>query len=249
MNKPFYILFFSLVMLLTTGCGSSSQVTYIQGAVNLPAREITENYDLRIKKDDMLSIRVYCREPELAAPFNPDVAGNETKKGVLVNSVGDIDYPVFGRIRAEGLTCTQLADKIREMLITAGYIQDPTVNVSIVNFKVSILGEVTQPGIMEIISERVTIFEAIAEVRDISIFGKRKSVKLIREENGQRKVYQVDLTDPALMNTPYYYLQQNDVIYVEPNSTKTAQRNISPWIGTGISIISFMMTLGLYIFK
>lgn len=251
---------FLLLLLTLIGCNSSKKVVYLQDAVPMGQQAITSKYDLRIKKDDMLSIIVNCKEPALAAPFNmqliPDAFtganqvtgsyGSGTPQGFLVDSNGEIDYPIFGKLQVEGLTRMELAEAIAHFLKSNGYINDPVVNVKLINFKVSVLGEVQRPGVLKIDSERITLLEALAQAGDLSIYGRRQNIKLVREEGGKREVVNLDITDPTLLNSPYYFLQQNDMVYVEPNKSKVFQGTVSTFWSPVLSVISLLTTIGLY---
>lgn len=255
----------SLLFLLTfllASC-SSKKLVYMYEAQNLGEIDIVENYDLKIKKDDQLSIIVNSKEPALAAQFNmmltsQNFTGNNTisagqaggsPQKFIVDSEGNINYPMFGKINVEGMSRVELADSISAMLESNGYIKDPVVNVNIANFKVSVLGEVLKPGTYNIEGERITIFEAISKAGDMTVYGKRKNVKLLRENNGKRIVKEIDLNDESILTSPEYYLTQNDVIYVEPNKAKASQRSYSALWGTVLSIVSIGTTIGLYFAK
>lgn len=252
-----------LFVALLSSCASSSKIIYLKDASQLNQQEIETKYDLHIKKDDMLSIIVNCKEPELAAPFNMQLSpaaftgnnqvsnsyGTGSPQGFLVDSNGEIDYPIFGKMKVEGLTRMELAEKIQNLLEENGYIQNPVVNIKMINFKVSVLGEVTKPGVLKVDSERITLFEAISQAGDLTVYGRRHNVKVIREENGNRKVTEIDLGDPTLMYSPFYYLQQNDLVYVEPNKAKASQASYSAFWGTIISVLSLATTVGLYFAK
>ena len=135
------------------------------------------------------------------------------------------------------------------MLSNNRYVQDSVVNVNNVNFKISVLGEVQRPGIYDIDSERITIFEAISRAGDLTVYGRRNKVKLLREVDGQRVVKELNLNDSSILTSPDYYLAQNDVIYIEPNAVKASQRSYSALWGTVMSIISIGTTIGLYFAK
>lgn len=230
---------------------------------NLGQVDIDTKYDLHIKKDDMLSIIVNCKEPELAAPFNMQLVSNAftgsnqvtssygsgSPQGFLVDSNGEITYPIFGNIKVEGMSRIQLSEYIKKQLEDGGYIKNPVVNVKLINFKVSVLGEVNKPGILKVESERITLLEAVSQAGDLTIYGKRNNIQLVREENGVRKSINIDLRDPYLTISPYYYLQQNDLVYVQPNSAKASQSSYSALWGTIVSVLSLATTIGLYFAK
>lgn len=253
--------YFVTLSLFLSSC-SSKKLAYLNNADVNTVIEITENYDLKIKKDDQLSIIVNSREPALAAHFNMmltnrDFAGSSmvstgqggTPQKFIVDSDGNINYPLFGKLNVIGMTRSELADSISGMLSNNGYIQDPVVNVNIGNFKISVLGEVQRPGIYDIDSERITIFEAISRAGDLTVYGRRNKVKLLREVDGQRVVKELNLNDSSILTSPDYYLAQNDVIYIEPNAVKASQRSYSALWGTVMSIISIGTTIGLYFAK
>ena len=252
-----------VILFALSSCNTARQVTYLNHATQLGAQPVTQVYDVKIQQDDVLSIFVFCQDPLLAAPFNMELAqqqllsGNastnnntrlqeENKKGFIVDSSGCIDYPVFGRMRVAGLTRLQLADSIKGLLISNGYINDPVVNVRLLNFKVTVLGEVASPGQIAVKSDRITLFEAIAQAGDLSIYGRRNNVRLIREADGVRQVHTFSLQDSALLQSDFYYLQQNDLVYVEPNNSKAYQGRFSTFWSFFLSAVSFVSTIGLY---
>lgn len=164
----------------------------------------------------------------------------------LVDNDGSIDFPVLGRIKVSGLTKKEVEAYLRGRLSL--YLKDePLVNVRMVNYKISVIGEVARPNTYTITNEKVNILEALALAGDLTIYGKRKNVKLMREsETGERGVYVVDLTDRNLINSPYFYLQQNDVLYVEPNRTKMRNSRYSALTGqilTGTSVVVSVASL------
>ena len=254
-----HLLLLLLVALVFSSC-SSKKLVYFYDAQNLGAIEVNQSYDLKIKKDDQLSIIVNSKEPSLAAQFNMmltskvfDTSSNNTIVGgsgspqkFIVDSYGNINYPMFGKIKVEGMSRIQLADSIASMLESNGYIKVPVVNVNIANFKIAVLGEVLRPGTYDISTERVTIYEAISKAGDMTVYGKRNNVKLLREVDGKRIVKELNLNDASIINSPNYYLSQNDVIYIEPNNVKASQRSYSALWGTVLSIISIGTTIGLY---
>ena len=163
-----------------------------------------------------------------------------------MKSNGAIDYPFFGEILVKDKTCAELSAYIEQILKENGYIQEPLVITKIVNFKISLMGEVTRPGIQTINNNRITILAAITNAGDLTIYGKRNKIKLLRESDGKLLTYNVDLTKADIIAQPYYYLQQNDVIYIEPNKAKASQKNYSSLWGTVVSVLSLATTIGLY---
>lgn len=198
-------------------------MVYFQGS-NLDSLATSNQYTPTFKADDFLLITVMGNDPETVAPFNvPNVTqpgnngytiGNPSLQGYLVSQKGSINFPVLGTIQVAGLSREEVINLLQQKLST--YINNPIVNIQIQNFKVTVLGEVRSPGTFKIPNERITLLEAIALAGDLKATGIRK-IKVIREEDEGKKEYQLDLTQQELFASPCYYLQQNDVVYVEPN--------------------------------
>jgi polysaccharide export outer membrane protein len=256
----YHLLVILTLGLLLTGCHSRSKVIYIQNATELGTQTNPYDYSAVIKRDDQLSIIVNSKDPELAAPFNMNltqaafIGGSNistysggSPQAFWVDSEGNIEYPTMGKIHVEGMTRHQLAELIQNHLKDNNLILDPVVNITFQNFQVSVLGEVNSPGRFTITSERISIFDAIAKAGDLTIFGERDKVRLLREEDGKQTVYTVDLRDANLITTPYYYLHQNDVLYVEPNKSKATNREVSNLYTFGISLVSLAMTMATFI--
>lgn len=254
----------AFVLCVLAGCASQKQISYLQDVPDDYRQKITQDYDLKIHPDDLLSIMVNSKDPELAQMFNlPMVSyqiansntgyagGQNRLLGYLVDKEGYIDFPQLGVIRVQGMTRTELTKYIKNQLIEKGLMKDPIVTIQFLNFKVSVLGEVNQPGTFEITSDRITLLDALSLAGDLTVYGQRENVKVIREENGERVVASLDLRNKDLLSSPYYYLQQNDVVYVEPNKVKAGQREINQnrTIGTFASILSVMVSLAVLIFK
>lgn len=218
---------FLFVLLACTSCVSQKKMIYLQGADFLHdnPQPMEQDFELKIQPDDQLAISFSSKDKELIEPFNNNtlIGGgqSDTQAGISyfqVDKEGNIDFPILGRLKAEGRTCIQLEKEMEESLINQNYIKDPKVSVKIMSFKVTVLGEVKDPGVQKITGERVTLLEAIGMAGDLLPSGKRENIMIIREEQGLRKTYTVDLTSSySVLNSPCYYLQQNDVVYIEPN--------------------------------
>ena len=228
---------------LLPSCVSPKEVLYIQDVSDNSRERIKANYQTTIQKDDQLYIAVSSKQPELTAPFamseigatNSNSNNNNKPKGYLVDAQGYIVLPVLGKIKAAGKTCSQLATDIAATLKNNDYIRDASVNVQIMNFKFSVLGEVKSPGTYTIEGQRLTILEAISRAGDLNIDGNR-DVTLIRETNGTRQIASIDLRSKNLFTSPYYYIQQNDIIYVTPSERKVNTRSdAAQWYGWGLS--------------
>jgi polysaccharide export outer membrane protein len=223
------------VMLLLTSCGTVKDIAYFQNKIVNEPEAIDKHAGIVIQPKDMLSIVVSNRNPELVAMFNLPVisyqAGSETVSGAgqqrlmgyVVDNEGFIDFPVLGPIKVAGLTRWELSNLIKERLIKGGFLTDAVVTVEFMNFKVSVIGEVNSPGTYTLSNDKVTILQAISLARDLTIFGQRENVCVIREREGERVIYEVNLCDVSLFDSPAYYLQQNDVVYVQPSEIKARQ--------------------------
>ena len=226
---------------------------------DLPNTKTLENsllYEAKLQPDDMLSIVVSAENPELTVPFNmPQIQVNYSLgnsqaniKTYLIDNKGFIDYPVVGKIKMAGLTKSEaneaIVKKIAEYFKTA-----PSVNLTIVNFKVSVLGEIAHPGSFSISSNRITVLEALSLAGDLTIYGNRKSVLIIRESNNQKTFNRIDLTNSSFIESPFYYLSQNDVIYIEPNRTIVNNSAIGSNIGVLLASTSILFSLIVFLFK
>ena len=225
------LLIIGLCALLLSGCSSYKKVPYLQDAdaVNSLQQELPM-YDAKIMPKDLLTITVNSTDPEAAAPFNLTVqsslSGQSSLQQYLVNNDGTIDFPVLGRLEVSGLTKSEAENLIRTKL--GAYLKEsPIVTVRMTNYKISVLGEVARPGMFTINNEKVNIFEALALAGDLTIWGQRDNVKLIREDAaGQREIIYLNLNKTNIVTSPYYYLQQNDIIYVTPNKSKAKNADI-----------------------
>ncbi len=232
-------------------------VPYLQNpeAVN-DFGEILPLYDAKIMPKDLLSITVNTTDPQAAAPFNLTVqtplnaaltnintTTQPTLQQYLVNNSGEIDFPVIGTLRVGGLTKNEAESLIRERL--RPYLKEaPIVTVRMANYKISVLGEVARPGSFTIGNEKVNVLEALAMAGDMTIYGVRDNVKLIREdESGKRKIINLDLNNAGIVTSPYYYLKQNDILYVTPNETKAKNSDIGNSTTLWVSSISILVSI------
>ena len=225
-----------LAFLLAVSCGSVKDIAYFQNKVVDSPEKIDKHAGIVVQPKDMLSIVVSSRNPELSAMFNLPVvtyqAGSEVAQlntynqrlmAYCVDNDGMIDFPVLGRIKLVGMTRWEAAEVIKKMLVDGGYLSDAVVTVEFMNFKVSVIGEVNSPGTYTLTNDKVTILQAISLARDLTIFGQRENVCVIREREGERVIYEINLCDVSMFNSPAYYLQQNDVVYVQPSQVKARQ--------------------------
>ncbi len=245
--KKIVLLVFSLFLLLS--CASKKKVVYLQDIDQTKSYDSSTLYEPKLQPDDLLSIIVSAENPELSVPFNlPQIQGNyeinNNQNGIktyLVDNFGYIEFPVIGKLKLGGLTRTEATAK----LVTAvgEYIKNPIINLRILNFKVSILGEVLKPSSFTLSSERITLLEAISMAGDLTIYGKRNNILIIREAEGKKTYNRVDITKSDFLNSPFYYLAQNDIVVVEPNKTRVNASVVGPNVTATISAISVLVTL------
>lgn len=255
--KSFKLLVVAAAVLLAS-CGTQKKsILYLQDAVADQPETIVNQYELKIKPSDILGVTVNSRYAELAAPFNLSsitfqnattgkATGNQAQ-GQVVDDAGFISMPVLGKIKAAGLTRSELAADIEQRLITGGHIKDPVVNIQFLNFKINVLGEVGRPGEFAINSDRVTLFDALSMAGDITDYGVKERITVIREQNGQRTIGYLDATSTDVFKSPYYYLQQNDIIIVDPDEIKQTNVTVNQkgrnTLSTVTSIISILVTV------
>ena len=227
-----------------TSCGSKKEVVYFQNAKDFETIVDTDTFAPKFKVNDIISIFVSTFDLDAAEPFN--LLKGQSKSGkleyidYLIDIEGNIDYPVLGKINLIGLSVEEAKDLLKAKL--ADYLKDAIVNIRILNFRISVLGEVNEPGIYEVSGERITLLEAIALAGDLKIKGKRDNVMIIRDFNGAKTYTRVDLRNKELFNSPVYYLTQNDVVYVEPNKSAIASSYFDARVNAAISIASIIIT-------
>lgn len=265
MLKKKLIKIFLPSLLLLTSCGMPKNIVYFQDLDTEKVLEIDHNNSIVAKPNDELSIIVTCQNPELAAIFNlplvTTLAGrgssqayNQQVATYTVNKEGDINFPILGQIKVEGLTRTEISDKIQNELMSQKLLDNPVVSVSFVNIFYSVTGEVTKAGRFPIDRDRMTVLDALANAGDLTIYGDRVGVKVLRRENGILKTYNLDLTDAEkVTKSPAYIIQQDDIIYVTPNPARGRMSTVNGnnLISTSfwISIASVLTSVAVLIFK
>ena len=243
--------------LLLAGCTSYKSVPYLQNPEAVNGYEgALPLYDAKIMPKDLLSITINTSDPQAAAPFNLTVqtplnaaltnintTTQPTLQQYLVNNKGEIDFPVIGTLQVGGLTKDEAEDLIRERL--RPYLkEEPIVTVRMANYKISVLGEVARPGSFTISNEKVNVLEALAMAGDMTIYGVRDDVKLIREDiNGRREIINLNLNNAEIVTSPYYYLKQNDILYVTPNETKAKNSDIGNSTTLWFSATSILVSI------
>ena len=258
MEKNFYSIFFLLIIsIFFTSCSEKKNIPYYQNIDKLTSQNETSNFESKIQPDDLLMIIVSAPDPEAAAPFNLESISVPTAIGqtvpsqrqqqlYLVDAKGMVQFPVLGEIKMSGQSKSEIIDFLKKKLKL--YIKDAIINMRIVNFKVTVQGEVTRPGSFNIASERVTLPEALSLAGDLTIFGKRNNIVLVREVDNKKSFNRIDITKADFINSPYYYLSQNDLIYVEPNSARSKvatgfTQNGPIWIAIASLVSSIVLTV------
>ncbi len=251
-----YTLGVLVAMMMLVGCSSTKNVAYFKNSddVNLaPSRQL---YDARIMPKDVLTITVSTTDDEAAMPFNLTVPtpmsvtnrssySQATLQAYLVDNEGMIDFPRIGKIKVGGMTKGEAEKIICEGIkpyLNAN--ENPIVTVRMINYKISVLGEVNRPGMYTVSNEKISILEALAQAGDLTIYGVRDNIKLIREDStGEKSIHVLNLNDANLINSPYYYLQQNDIVYVEPNKVKAQNSSVGSMTTLWFSATSILISL------
>lgn len=254
---------FILGALLLASCATNKRAAYIQQVQTDIPTDIEQDYQIRIKPLDRLTVTINSKDPELAAPFNAassynslnglssySSSSNGNLQILTVDKEGKIQLPIIGEIDCDGLTRNELAKKIENTIRENGMVHDPIVIIQFADVKFSVLGEVARPGQFSITKDRISLFDALAMAGDLTIYGIRTDVAVAREVDGVRTIEYLDLTSKELFNSPAFYIQQNDVIYVKPNKYKAQTGEISQnrnfylsLASTAISVATLIVTL------
>ena len=251
MKKLLLPLVVVMAVLFMDSCNTSKQVPYMQNIDSISLAASQYLYDARIKPKDALQITVHTTDPSVAAPFNLTVsrhlgadggltAGGGVLQSYLVENDGTINFPVIGRISVVGLTKSECETLIEGKI--APYLaktEKAVVTVRMSSFRITLLGDFARPTVVPVTTEKMSLLEAIASAGDLTLYGKRQNVLLIREDAvGKKSIHRIDLTDANFINSPYYYVQQNDIIYVEPNATKAKNSALGQSVSIWFSFIS-----------
>ena len=249
------LIFLSMILIIgssISSCANRRSMAYFQPNENDTIVEGMQSYEMKFRNGDFLHIQVSGASQEAVEIFNPipfAVTGNYTGSyvsdnpqvlGYIVDSQGNINFPVLGKIKVAGKTKLEVERTLLDKL--QGHIDNPVINIRLRNFKISVLGDVKNPGTFTIASERITLPEAIGIAGDLNITAKRQNVLIVRNDNGKKKEYRIDLTSNDVFDSPAYYLQQNDVIYIEPNQAKINTSKYSPVYSILISVTSLIIT-------
>lgn len=253
------VISFSILILLLTSCSTKERIVYVSGINQEMAATINNDfqndYPLRITQGDILLISVSALDPEAVAAFNLPlvtyttpgtltVSQSPSMQYYLVETDGMINFPVVGRIKLENLTTEEATSVVAAEV--GKFVNNPVIFLRFLNYQITVLGEVNGPGRFNLNSQRVSILDAIGLAGDLTIFGLRENVLVVRENNGNLEFGRIDLTSPTLFNSPYYYLQQNDVLYIEPNPNRViASKNINLYM----SLLSTVTTISAVVFS
>lgn len=257
MKKIIYSALVALTMvLMLSSCGSTKNVAYFQNADSISYAASKMLYEAKIMPKDELTITVITTDPKAAIPFNLAVSqtigtGGQLSssggnlQGYLVDNSGNIEFPVVGTLHVGGLTKNQaenlIKSKVKPYLAEQ---ENPIVTVRMGSYHVSVLGEVTKPGVIYAPQEKMSVLEALAQCGDLTIYGKRDNVLLIRQDaEGEKHTYRLNMNDANIINSPYYYLQQNDIIYVEPNKVKAQNSAIGSSTTLWFSAVSILTSI------
>ncbi len=244
-----------LFIIVFASCVNTKKVTYFNNIADTTVTSAADGLEPRIQKGDLLSISVSSLSTEVTSVFNSPnspasnsfISSNTLSQavGYLVSQEGDIDFPILGNLHVAGITKESLKDSIAHILIDKKLLFNPIVTVRYLNFHVTVLGEVNNPGLITIPNEQVTVLEAIGLAGDLTIYGKRNNVLLLRRENGQKVVRRLNLNSEQVLSSPYYNLQSNDVVYIEPSRGKVASasqsRQLLPILLSGLSLVAIIV--------
>lgn len=246
--------FFRLILIFSlVSCASRKDIIYFQNITDKLQKEITNSYNTVFQPDDLLAITVSSSDMTGLEPFNlpavsfnaiPGSATGELKQlTYLIREDGTIDFPVLGQVKIGGLSRLEATELFKEKLNE--YIKDPIVHIELVNFTISVLGEVNVPGTFTIPNERISIIEALGLAGDLTITGKRNDILVIRERENVYQYYRIDITSDEIFNSPVYYLKQNDAIYVTPNNAQVKSSSYNKNTPVWISVASVILSLGI----
>lgn len=261
-KKVYMLLAGACLVASLSSCISNRKMIYLQGASETYAvpQEVGQAFELTVQQDDQLAISVTSKDPELLARFNNNTligGGASSQYGTntvnvssgvsyfQVDKDGLIAFPVFGDIKVGGLTTRQISQMIQNRMRNEGYVNDAVVNTKVMSFKVTVMGDVKNPGTQTYQGERLTILEALGKAGDLNNSAHRDHVLVVREENGKRVTYEVNLLDQeSVFNSPAYYLQQNDVVYVQPNKSQRVKGSTSyTWLTVGSTVVGMVVSI------
>ncbi len=258
MRKNIRFIVFAILFVSIIGCDTSKKIAYLQDFDKISASEqsgkTTILHDTKILPKDLLTITVITTDPEAARPFNltsptyvtgggSELIAQPSLQTYLVDNDGQINFPILGKIKLGNLNKEEAENKI-EGLLKAYLKEEPVVTINFQNYKISVIGEVENPGTFTIPNQKINVFEALALAGDMTIYGRRDNVKILREDaDGQKNIITLNLNNAEIIFSPYYYLQQNDVVYVEPNNVVAQNSLIGPMTNLWVSVSSVLVSI------
>ncbi|RYC51413.1 sugar transporter [Flagellimonas olearia] len=245
MYKKINIAYMLAMVCLVFSCTPSKDVVYFQDANQFETLVDDDSFTSKFKVDDLVSIHISTLDAEASAPFNLFRGAEEggiraEQVNYLVDKNGEIDFPVIGKVKIEGLSPSETKELLREKL--ADYLKDPIINIRIRNFTVTVMGAVSRPGTYPVNGEKISIMEALGLAGDITIKGRRDNVMVLRDFDGAKVYNRINLNSKEALKSPVYYLTQNDVVYVEPNKSGKTQSNLDQRASIAVSILSVLIT-------
>ena len=266
MKKNIFILLINLVFIFLNSCTSQKKLDYLQNIENVALQASMKNAKSTIQPNDQLVILVTAKDMDVVKPFNQNFSSgqilqystasnnmptqNQTSTSgptYIVDTQGNIDFPVIGKINTENKTTEELRDVLKKEI--SKYVLNPQVSVKNTNYKITVLGEVNRPGTYNIPEAQTTVLEVLGLAGDLTIYGNREDILVVRNIDGIMSKERIDLTKADFINSPFFYLKQNDVIIVSPNETKQKSSRLDPNAGIYISVASIVVTILALIFK
>lgn len=245
MTKIKRLLYILAISLAAVSCASLKKTTYFQGIDQAEFVSKLGEFEARIAPNDNLYITVTSTNPQAVEMFNPVRLDANLQtlsvQGYLVDKDGNINFPVLGQVHLGGMTKTEAVALLREKIST--YVVNPIVNIRFLNYKVTVLGEVNRPGTYTINDEKISLLEALGLAGDLTIYGKRDNILVFRNINGENHFERIDMTSAQIFNSPFFYLQQNDIVYVQPNRAKAGTANYNQYLPMGLSVLSLIATI------
>ena len=258
MKKIISFAFASLMLLATSSCISTKKVAYFQNQDSVNVALSRQLYDAKIMPKDILQIRVFTTNPEAAAPFNllqietsssTQSTSQNSVYNYLVDNDGDIVFPVIGKIHIGGMTKNEAESYIKGLIKPyMSESENPVIHVRMVNYKYAVIGEVNRPGMFTTMNEKINIIEALAQAGDMTLYGERDKIFLLRENSdGQKEFHRLNLNDANIISSPYYYLQQNDIVYVEPNKAKARSSYFTTATSMWFTLTSMLLSVATFV--
>lgn len=253
------IIYSVCLIVVASSCISYETLVNFDEGPRFPSgeQEILNFEPIKIQKDDILSITVHNIDREAVEPFNlinasgaGGIVNRESLQltGYLVDQEGNIDFPQLGQLKVVNMTLSEIKEEVRNQLVEKGYLKDPVINVRILNFRVKVMGEVARPGVYPFTNERISIMEVISLAGDLTQYADRDSILIVREQAGEQSFGYINLNASSSFKSPYFFLQQNDLLYIRPlrrkvNTVRDPSQNILPWVSAITSFVAFVIAI------